>query len=64
MAVGFPIAIGLALGLGTTTTYLIQPTGNAALLFLGILVVLIAVFIGAYISYEHEVFKKKRNIGK
>jgi glucose uptake protein len=47
LAIAFPLAIGLAMVEGTVISYLIQPAGNAKLLFLGVGLALVAiVFIG------------------
>jgi glucose uptake protein len=47
MAVAFPIAIGLALIGGVVLNYLIQPAGNAPLLFSGVFLVLLAIIVSA-----------------
>ena len=45
MAVGFPLAIGIALVVGVVSSYALQPKGNAALLAAGVLFALIAVLL-------------------
>ncbi len=47
MAVAFPVGIGLALVLGVVTNYLAAPIGNAALLFLGVSGVVLAILFSA-----------------
>ncbi|HEX4166570.1 MAG TPA: multidrug DMT transporter permease [Bryobacteraceae bacterium] len=47
MAIAFPVGIGLALIIGTVTSYLEQPKGNAPLLFLGVAFVLLAMILSA-----------------
>ena len=47
MAVAFPIGVGLALVLGVITNYLAAPVGNAALLFLGVSGVVLAILFSA-----------------
>ncbi|MES2212262.1 MAG: GRP family sugar transporter [Pseudomonadota bacterium] len=47
MAVAFPVAIGMALIIGTLLSYMVQPSGNALLLFAGVFSVLIAVLLDA-----------------
>ncbi|HIJ70503.1 MAG TPA: hypothetical protein HPP87_03970 [Planctomycetes bacterium] len=42
MAVAFPIGIGLALAIGVITTYRVDPSGNAALLLMGVAGVVVA----------------------
>lgn len=48
MSVAFPVGIGLALIIGVLLNFLLRPAGNASLLFVGCLLVLIAVFVDAY----------------
>jgi glucose uptake protein len=47
MAVAFPIGVGLALVLGVITNYVATPVGNAALLFLGVGGVVLAILFSA-----------------
>jgi glucose uptake protein len=47
MAVAFPIGIGLALVLGVITNHLATPVGNAAILFLGVGGVVLAILFSA-----------------
>ena len=47
LAVAFPVAIGTALVLGTILTYLVQRTGNPALLFAGVALALVAIIADA-----------------
>jgi glucose uptake protein len=48
MAVAFPIGIGLALALGVITTYGVDPSGNATVLFLGVACIVIAIILDAF----------------
>jgi len=45
LAIAFPVAIGIALVVGTVLSFIIQPRGNAALLATGVLCALIAVIL-------------------
>jgi glucose uptake protein len=47
MAVAFPVGIGLALVLGVLVNYIANPLGNAALLFSGVLLVVLAIVLDA-----------------
>jgi glucose uptake protein len=47
MSIAFPVGIGLALVIGTVTTYMQHPAGNAPLLFVGVLFVLLAMIVSA-----------------
>ena len=47
MSIAFPIGIGLALIIGTVTTYLQEPKGNATVLFAGVAFVLAAMIVSA-----------------
>jgi glucose uptake protein len=47
MAVAFPIGVGLALVLGVVTNYVATPVGNAAILFLGVGGVVLAILFSA-----------------
>lgn len=47
MAVAFPVGIGLALVIGVILNYLVQPTGNPLLLFLGCGLILCAIVLDA-----------------
>ena len=47
MSIAFPIGIGLALIIGTLTTYLQEPKGNGPLLFAGVAFVLAAMIVSA-----------------
>ncbi|MGJ7031733.1 GRP family sugar transporter [Niabella hirudinis] len=51
MAVAFPIGIGLALVIGVLVNYMTLPKGNAALLFTGTVLVIIAVILNS-IAYK------------
>ena len=47
LSVAFPVAIGTALVLGTILTYLVQRTGNPAMLFTGVALALVAIIADA-----------------
>lgn len=47
LAVAFPVGIGLALVVGAVSSYIIAPTGNPALLFGGIAIVIVAIVLDA-----------------
>jgi glucose uptake protein len=47
MAVAFPVGVGLALVLGVITNYMGSPVGNAALLFTGVLCIIVAIVLDA-----------------
>jgi glucose uptake protein len=47
MAVAFPVGVGLALSIGTVASYIQSPKGNAALLFSGVALVLLAIAFSA-----------------
>jgi len=49
MAVAFPIGIGLALVIGVITNYLATPVGDAAFLFVGVALIVLAILIDAVI---------------
>jgi len=47
MAVAFPIGVGLALAIGVIANYIATPLGNPVVLFLGVLLVVVAIIIDA-----------------
>jgi glucose uptake protein len=47
MSVAFPVGIGIALVLGVVLNYIADPVGNAALLFIGVLLVVLAIILDA-----------------
>lgn len=51
MSVAFPVGIGLALVLGVVVNYIATPLGNPMLLFIGVLLVVIAIILDA-IAYR------------
>lgn len=53
MAVAFPVGIGLALVIGSALNYLINPKGNPALLFGGIILVVVAIIFDA-LAYRRQ----------
>jgi len=63
LAVAFPIAIGIALVVGTVLSYILQPKGNAMLLALGVICALVAVILdgkayGSLARAEQSVSRK------
>lgn len=54
LAVAFPVGIGLALVIGVVLNYLINPQGNPALLFGGLLLVLAAVIVDARAHFARD----------
>jgi glucose uptake protein len=54
MAVAFPIGIGLALVIGVLWSYSLNPQGNALLLFSGVALVLLAIFLDAMAFRGHS----------
>jgi glucose uptake protein len=47
MSVAFPVGIGIALVLGVVLNYIANPIGNAALLFAGVILVVLAIILDA-----------------
>jgi glucose uptake protein len=64
MAVAFPVTIGLALIIGVVLNYSMNPQGNAALLFGGAGMVLLAIVVDAfaYNSYLELKFLEAQNV--
>jgi len=58
MAVAFPVGIGLALVLGVVISYFIRPQGNPSFLFLGMSIVLGAIFLAAF---AYKLLQDERN---
>ena len=54
MAVAFPVAIGLALVLGTVFSYVVTPIGSVALLSLGVCFILLAIILDALAYKQAE----------
>jgi glucose uptake protein len=54
LAVAFPIGIGLALVVGVLLNYLLAPAANPVLLFLGVALVAIAIFVDAIAYRKRE----------
>ncbi|QJW89846.1 multidrug DMT transporter permease [Spirosoma taeanense] len=48
MSVAFPVGIGLALVIGVVVNYLNAPVGNAALLFSGMALIVVAILLNAF----------------
>jgi len=63
-ALGFPMCVGLGLGSGAITAYVISPVGDLWYLIPGICLALVAICLTGYISYikEHEV-EQARMVG-
>ncbi len=59
MAVAFPLGIGLALVIGVVTNYIAKPVGNPVILFLGVIMVTVAIVLDA-LAYR----KKSSSEGK
>lgn len=62
MAVAFPLAIGLALVIGTVSNYLVAPEGNPWLILLGLILVVVAIILDAmaYGAIEKQSVNKKK----
>jgi glucose uptake protein len=54
LAVAFPVGIGLALVVGSISSYLVNPTGNPLLLFGGIALVMVAIVLDAAAYSKRE----------
>jgi len=54
MAVAFPIGIGLALVIGVVVNYLATPLGNPVILFIGVILVVIAIILDAVAYRKHS----------
>lgn len=54
MAVAFPLGVGLALVLGVFINYMAEPKGNALLLFLGVLLVTVAIVCNGLAARQKE----------
>jgi glucose uptake protein len=52
MAIAFPIGIGLALVIGVITNYIANPAGNPVLLFIGVILVAVAILFDA-VAYKN-----------
>ncbi|MCH9632253.1 MAG: L-rhamnose-proton symporter [Chlamydiae bacterium] len=61
MSVAFPIGIGIALVVGTFLSYLISAKGNPFFLFLGILLVLVAIILTA-LAYKKKEKQEKSGV--
>jgi glucose uptake protein len=60
LALAFPLCIGTAMVLGTVLTYVINPSGNATLLFSGVAVAFCAVCLAAVMHWLKEEQQKQR----
>jgi len=58
MSVAFPVGIGLALVLGVVVSYFMRPQGNPSFLFLGMSIVLVAIFLAAF---AYKLLQDERN---
>ncbi len=54
MAVAFPIGIGLALVIGVVVNYVATPVGNPVILFIGVLLVALAIILDALAYRKHS----------
>ncbi len=54
MAVAFPIGIGLALVIGVVVNYVATPLGNPVILFIGVLLVVLAIILDALAYRKHS----------
>jgi glucose uptake protein len=63
MAVAFPVGIGIALAQGVLVNYLAKPEGNPVILFLGVLLVAVAIIIDA-LAYKKMQGKTQKSITK
>ncbi len=63
LAVAFPVGIGLALAIGVVTTYWVDPSGNAVILFLGVGAVAIAIILDA-VAYKKLPSQGQKTTGK
>jgi glucose uptake protein len=54
MAVAFPVGVGIALALGVIINYVFAPQGNAAWLFSGVALVVLAIIIDAIAYRKHS----------
>jgi len=54
MAVAFPIGIGLALVIGVVVNYVATPVGNPVILFIGVLLVAVAIILDALAYRKHS----------
>ena len=50
MSVAFPVGVGLALVLGVVQNYILQAKGSATFLFLGVLLVVVAIIVNGFAS--------------
>jgi glucose uptake protein len=58
MSVAFPIAIGLALVIGTVWNYVLNPQGNKYLLFGGLVLVVVAIIVDGMAYAAHSASKR------
>lgn len=54
MSVAFPIGVGLALVMGVTINYFGQPKGDANLLFIGVVLIMIAIIVNGIASGRQQ----------
>jgi glucose uptake protein len=60
LAVAFPVGIGLALAIGVITTYMVNPSGNAPVLFTGVAAIAVAIILDA-IAYKKLPGETRKN---
>lgn len=63
MAVAFPVGVGIALALGVIINYVFAPQGDAALLFSGVALIVLAIILDA-VAYKKHSTSLKRVSGK
>jgi glucose uptake protein len=61
LAVAFPVGIGLALVIGVLVNYLAMPSGNPLLIFIGVLLIVVAIIIDALIYKRIPTSGEKNN---
>lgn len=59
LAVAFPLGIGLALLIGVLLNYLLAPAANPALIFIGVVLIVLALFVDA-LAYRRRDSDRKR----
>lgn len=61
LAVAFPVGIGLALVIGVLVNYLAVPSGNPLLIFIGVLLIVVAIIVDALIYRRIPASGEKNN---
>ncbi len=60
MSVAFPVGVGLALVLGVVQNYILQAKGSATFLFLGVLLVVVAIIVNGFASGRIQRLRAKK----